>query len=178
MTEDTKDFLFSACVRFALDFKCIFVVVLIIMIIIAINFKAAIRILCTEEAPAPVDHITLQALRNKHPGPATNRHTPVDPSGSNLRFSPLQVSPEDVKRALRTFPLRSSGGPDGLTHQHIIDLHPGDSDGILLNSLSELINLMLAGKFDTNINTIIFGGRLLAMARKTVVSDQLQWVTL
>ena len=79
------------------------------------------RILCSEEAPAPVDHITFQALRNKHPGPATNRRTPIDPSG-NLRFSPLQVSPEDVKRALRTFPLGSSGEPDGLTHQRIIEL--------------------------------------------------------
>ena len=98
------------------------------------NFKAAIRILCSEEAPAPADHITLQALRNKHPGPTTNRRVPVDPTG-NSRFSPLQVNPGDVKRAMRTFPLGSSGGPDGLTPQHIIDLLAGDSDGRLLNTL-------------------------------------------
>ena len=37
MTEDTKDFLFSACVRFPLDFQCIVVVVFIIIIIINNN---------------------------------------------------------------------------------------------------------------------------------------------
>ena len=36
MTEDTQDFLFSTCVRFPLDFQCLFVVVLIIIIIIII----------------------------------------------------------------------------------------------------------------------------------------------
>ena len=36
MTEDTKDFLVFACLRFPLDFQCIVVVVLIIIIIIII----------------------------------------------------------------------------------------------------------------------------------------------
>ena len=42
----------------------------------------------------------------------------------------------------------------------------GDTDGRFVNSLTELINLLLAGKFDTEINTIIYGGRLLAMSNK------------
>ena len=110
------------------------------------NFKAALRILCSEEAPALADQNTIQALRNKHPGPAPNRRSLIDPSG-NTRFTPLQVSSDDVKRTLRTFPLGSSGGPDGLTPQHITDLLAGDTDGRFLNSLTELINLLLAGKF-------------------------------
>ena len=104
-------------------------------------------------------------MRNKHPGPAPNRRSPIDPSG-NTRFTPLQASSNDVKRALRTFPLGSSGGPDGLKPQHITDLLAGDTDGRFLTSLTELINLLLAGKFDTEINTIIYGGRLLAMSKK------------
>ena len=47
--------------------------------------------------------------------------------------------------------------------QHITDLHAEDTDGRFFNSLTELINLLLAGKFDTEINTIIYGARLLAM---------------
>jgi len=74
------------------------------------NFSAAIRIICSSDAPAQVNHDTLQALQIKHPGPAHNRRTPSDP-GDNPRFESLQVSKEDVIRALRTFPLGSSGGP-------------------------------------------------------------------
>ena len=52
------------------------------------NFKAALRILCSEEAPAPEDQNTIQALRNKHPGPAPNRRSPIEPSGTqDLRLS-------------------------------------------------------------------------------------------
>ena len=35
-----------------------------------------------------------------------------------------------------------------------------------MEDFSTLFNLLLAGKFDTDINTIILGGRLLAMAKK------------
>ena len=70
------------------------------------------------------------------------------------------------RNALRTFLLGLSGGPDGLTPQHITDLLAGDTDGKFLNSLTELINLLLDGKFDTDINTIVYGGRLLAISKK------------
>ena len=64
------------------------------------------------------------------------------------------------------FSLGSSGEPDGLMPQHLIDLLAGDSDSRLLNALTDLINLMLAGKFDSEINTIIYGGRLIALSKK------------
>ena len=50
ITEDTKHFLFSACVRFPLDFQCIFVVVLIIIIIIIIATCLLGATLCTGRA--------------------------------------------------------------------------------------------------------------------------------
>ena len=78
----------------------------------------------------------------------------------------MQISPGDVRKSLRTFPLGSSGGSDGLTLQHPIDLLAGDSDSRLLNALTDLINLMLAGKFDSEINTIIYGARLIALSKK------------
>ena len=145
-----EDQLLASAVRFKLE---------------AGNFKAALRILCSDDAPAPPNVATLQALKDKHPGSAVDRRTPIHPTG-NLRYTPLQISPGDVRKSLRTFPLGSSGGSDGLTPQHLIDLLAGDSDNRLLNALTDLINLMLAGKFDSEINTIIYGGRLIALSKK------------
>ena len=71
------------------------------------NFKAAIRIVCFEDTPAPDTHETLKALEAKHPGPAPDRRTPCDPQG-NSRFQPVQVSNTDVHKALRSFPAGSS----------------------------------------------------------------------
>ena len=87
-------------------------------------------------------------------------------ASKGLRHTPLQISPDDVRKSQYTFPLGSSGGPDDLTLQHLIDLLAGDSGSRLLNVLTDLINLMLAGKFDSEINTIIYGGRLIALSKK------------
>ena len=69
-------------------------------------------------------------LKSKHPPPAADRRLPCDPA-DNPRFEPLQVSSDDVGRALRSFPLGSSGGPDGLSPQHIADLVAGATDDSL-----------------------------------------------
>ena len=67
------------------------------------NFKAAIRILCSEEKSAPSNEATLKALQKKHPEHPTDRRPFCDPKG-NLRFEPLQVSTDEMKKALQTFP--------------------------------------------------------------------------
>ena len=82
------------------------------------NFRAAVQIISSSDTPAPTNEDTLKALRTKHPGPAHDRRTPYDPK-DNPRFQALQVSKEDVMKALCTFPLGSSGRPDGITPQHI-----------------------------------------------------------
>jgi len=81
------------------------------------NFRAAVRVISSSDTPSPANQDTLKALRTKHPGPAHDRRTPYDPK-DNPRFQALQVSKEDVMKALRTFFLGSSGGPDGITPQH------------------------------------------------------------
>ena len=50
--------------------------------------------------------------------------------------------------------------------QHLIDLLAGDSNRRLLNIFTDIINLMLAGKFDSQINMVIYGGRLIALSKK------------
>ena len=44
-----------------------------------------------------------------------------DPKG-NLWFQLLQVSTKEIRKAFKTFPLGSTGCPDGLTPQHLKDL--------------------------------------------------------
>ena len=104
----------------------------------------ALRILCSDDVRAPPDDATLQMLKDKHPIPAVDRRTPIDSAG-NFRYTSLQINPDDVSKSLRTFPLGSSGVPDGLMPQHLIDLHTGNSDSRLLNALTDLTNVMLAG---------------------------------
>ena len=60
-----------------------------------------------------------------------------------------------------TFPTGSLGGPDGLT-----DMLSGDLDGKLLIALCDMVNLMLAGQLDQEINTSLFDS--LTFPRKTV----------
>jgi len=135
------------------------------------NFRAAVRIVCSSDTPAPVDQGTVKLLQTKHPGPADDRRSPCDP-GDNSRFEPLQVSKEDIMKALRTFPLGSSGGPDGITAQHIRDLLAGATDDTLQQALVDFVNLMFAGAFDAEVNAVIFGGRLVALAKKMAASVQ------
>ena len=81
------------------------------------NFRTAVRLLCSDDVPAPTNAETRQALQDKHPSAPLDPKPACSPTG-NLRFQPLQVSPDDVIKFLRTFPAGSSGGPDGLTAQH------------------------------------------------------------
>jgi len=65
-----------------------------------------------------------------------------------------------------SFPLGSSGGPDGLTPQHIIDLLSGATDDSFQQVLVDFVNLLLAGSIDKGVSAIVFGGRLIALSKK------------
>ena len=71
------------------------------------NFQAAVRLLCSDDVSAPTNAETLQALQDKHPSVPLDRKPACSPT-ENLRFQPLQVSPDDVIKCLRTFPAGSS----------------------------------------------------------------------
>jgi len=120
------------------------------------NFNVAVRIICSDDTPAPHSEETLKVLEAKRPGPANDRR----PRG------PLQVSSDDVRRALRSFPVGSSGGLDGLTPQHILDLLTGATDESLEQAIVGWVNVMLAGSFSAEINEVIFGGRLMVLSKQ------------
>ena len=67
------------------------------------NFRAAVRLLCSEDTVAPNNDDIFEALKAKHLKAPSDRRLAAELKG-NMRFMPLQVSPEDVVRNLKTFP--------------------------------------------------------------------------
>jgi len=91
------------------------------------------------------------------------QQTPPDPSHTQA----LQISEDDILKAVRSFPPGSSGGPDGIRPQHVQDLINDRVAGpILLPALTSFINLLLKGQCPEAVRRILFGGRLIALSKK------------
>ena len=129
------------------------------------NFRAAVRLLCFDDVPAPINAETLQALQEKHPSAPLDRKPACSPT-ENLGFQPLQVSPDDVRKCLRTFPAGSSGGPDGLTAQHLTDILNSAADDKRRTALTNFVNLLLVDELLIEVRQILYGGRLILLQKK------------
>ena len=67
---------------------------------------------------------------------------------------------------IRTFPTGSSGGPDGLRPQHILEMVTCvQSFPELLSAITSLTNLLLAGTCPDQVRASLFGGTLLALRK-------------
>ena len=70
------------------------------------NMRAAIRLLWSDDKPAPTTAKTLEELKKKHPDAPPDRRIscdPCDPTG-RTRFDAFQFEAEDVLKTLKTFP--------------------------------------------------------------------------
>ena len=85
---------------------------------------------------------------------------------SEPRFTSLQIYITDVRKALQTFPAGSSGGPDGITPQHLNNLMTDKTDNKLTVALRDFVNKQLEGEFPAEMNEILYGGRLMALQKK------------
>lgn len=129
------------------------------------NIKAALRIICSEDKPAPDNIETLSALMDKHPVSTSGGHVSSLVSSQAISF---QASEEDVLGAIRSFPAGSSGGPDGIRPQHIADLVKCKENGrTLLSALTKFVNCLLEGKCPSAVKPILFGGNLIALSKKS-----------
>jgi len=61
-------------------------------------------------------------------------------------------------------------------HSIIADLVAGATDDSLQQALVDWVNLLLAGAFDKDVNTIIYEGRLIALSKKMVEYVRSPWV--
>ena len=59
------------------------------------NFRVAVRLLCSEKTVAPSTNNTYEALKTIHPVAPSDRRLAAEFKG-NTRFTPLQVSLEDI----------------------------------------------------------------------------------
>ena len=66
---------------------------------------------------------TFHALLDKHPPPSLDYSPPPSP----LVSTPISVSQAEIVKAIKSFPLGSSAGPDGLKPQHLKSSLPPDS---------------------------------------------------
>ena len=126
------------------------------------NVRAAVRLLCSEEEPAADCEATFDALLAKHPrAPEDRREFPGKEDAS------LLIGNNDVMTAIRSFPSGSSGGIDGFTPQHLKDLvGEAGSESPSVVALTGFVNTLLRGDCPEVIIPILFGGRLLALAKK------------
>ena len=124
--------------------------------------RAALRVLSSKDTLAPRDEATLLKLLALHPSAPVDRRVP--PAAS---VAALQVTQLEVKQAIASFPNGSAGGPDGLRPQHLKDLVAGgDGAEALLEAITELINIMLAGRVPLVIRPALFGGALTAILKE------------
>ena len=126
--------------------------------------RAAVRLLVSDEVFAAPSEEGLAKLRLKHP-PAT-----VDPCTLPVPQpdSCLSVVEADVRKAIMSFPAGSSAGPDGLRPQHLKDLISCQEKGPdLLTALTGFVNMVLSGRCPEEVAPFFFGGRLIALEKKS-----------
>jgi len=128
------------------------------------NVSAAVRILCSDETLADGNIDTLNKLKEKHPSPPVNR---IQAPGTGDTFA-LQVTQDDVIKAVRSFPSGSAGGPDGIRPQHIRELVTcKESASSFVPALTAFVNCLLMGDCPPEVQPILFGGNLIALNKKS-----------
>ena len=128
------------------------------------NISAAVRLICSDDVPAPLNEDTLGKLKTKHPSPQYDHCSLPDPAAC----LPTAMEESDVKTAIFSFPAGSSGGLDGLRPQHLKDMINCPAGGPeLLSMLTQFVNLLLAGRCHPEVLPVFFGGRLIALNKKS-----------
>ena len=129
------------------------------------NIKSALRLLLSDDKLAENNDDTYTKLQERHPAAAKDRRPPPAPSPSDIC---LQVSEQEVKHAVKSFPPGSAGGPDGLRPQHITDLVSCRDNGpSLLTIITAFVNMLLKGQCATEVIPFLFGANLTALTKKS-----------
>ncbi len=101
-----------------------------------------------------------------HP-PASD--SPLDQASEVIaEVDSIQVSAEEVQKAISSFPCGSAGGPDGIRPQHLVELLKCPVAGPqLLISITSFVNCLLRGNCPVSVRPILFGATLIALNKKT-----------
>jgi len=124
------------------------------------DVRVAVRLLCSAEQGVMPDQHSLRIMTSKHPiRPLDRRALPKS------RAPPLSATVQEVMLANKSFPVGSSGGVDGLRPQHPLDMLEGAAPSVLVDTILEFVNLLLAGGVPEAVQLGFFGGRLFALSK-------------
>ena len=104
---------------------------------------------------------TVDELRKLHP----SRETPVSPVPQSLE-TPLEFEVSEVKRACRSFPPGSTGGPSGLRPCHLSEMLKSDDDDTLAQTLADFISDFNSGRLPVEARPWFCGARLIGLAKE------------
>ncbi|KAF2884151.1 hypothetical protein ILUMI_22040 [Ignelater luminosus] len=130
------------------------------------HIRGAVKLFSSNDTLADTDENTYFDLKNKHPSPSRLLNFP-SPLSEN--HDCLTVCESDVQKTINSFPSGSASGIDGLLSQHLKDMiskSASDAGRSLLMSITQLCNLMLAGKVNALICPILYGASLCALKTK------------
>ena len=126
------------------------------------NIRAAVRIVCSEEKPAPDNSETLAKLleSTQSPPPVTSIPGRLSPSNHPKQTSSGRSDPSQLGG--------SCGGLDRIRPKHIADMvNCRESDSTVLSAITTFVNCLLDGKCLTAVKPILFGGNLIALEKKS-----------
>ena len=129
------------------------------------NARARLHLICYVDTPAIPSLKTRGAIQQRHLPQTPDRRDPPPPNHA-VAQTPLTVKSATVLEEIRRFPAGFSGDPDSFTPQHLNDLVSNNTHSKLLQAVTSLVHLVLAGGLEQEVNEIIYGGRLIALVKK------------
>ena len=136
------------------------------------EYHSAVRILCSDDSPADFSSSNLDRLRDKHP----SEHAGAYPSSNPAEKLALQVSEIAIIKAVRSFPAGSTGGPDDIRSQHLLELVSLKKWGIIYSHLSQRSSTHYStGDVTKNSPGSCLADAFLRWRRRQEVLDQLWW---
>ena len=130
------------------------------------DIKGAVRIVASDDSFAGFTQEVTAALQDKHPPAPANLHMPPPPDETT---SPFHATKEQVMKALTSFPVSSSSGPDGLRPGHLMSMTnkgSGAAGERLKEVLTDACNHILSGKIPETIRPAFYGASLCALSKK------------
>ena len=112
-----------------------------------------------KEGLAPVDDKTFEALKQKHPEAPRNVLVPAQGPAT-------RVTSEVVFEQIKTFPVGSAGGYDGLRPQHVFEAAKTAQNREPIDALTSFVNWLLAGHLPDDVSVYFAGAPLLACSKK------------